>query len=101
MLKIGINPKQVNYDIPQGNVPLKSLLEVQALLDSAFRAILKQHGLSDEEGAHAAAISTAVLIDKTKGVLSPQVAYAIAVDGLVAGSKTVPSNAERSDAAAR
>jgi len=99
-LKIPIETRKLNYDIPEANQPLMKLLEVQSLLDPSFRMVLQKHGLSDEEGAHAAAISTAVIIEKTKGVLNPYIAYAIAVEGLVAGSKTVPYDAGGAEAAA-
>jgi hypothetical protein len=93
LLKIPIDTKKVKYDISNANQPLMKLLEMQSLLDPSFRMILQKHGLSDEEGAHAAAISAAVIIEKTKGVLNPYTAYAIVVEGLVAGSKTVPYDA--------
>ena len=75
------------------------LLKVQSPLDPSPRRVLQKHGLSDEEGAHAAAISKAVIIEKTKGVLNPYIAHAIAVEGLVAGSKTVPYDAGHQGAA--
>ena len=65
-LKVPIDTKKLNYDIPERNQPLMKLLEVQSLLDPSFRMILQKHGLSDEEGAHAAAVSTAVIIEKSK-----------------------------------
>jgi hypothetical protein len=99
-LKIPIDTKKLNYDIAEANQPLMNLLEVQSLLDPPFRVVLQKHGLSDEEGAHAAAVSTAVIIEKTKGVLNPYIAYAIAVEGLVAGCKTVPYDAGHPEAAA-
>lgn len=100
LLNIPIDTKKLNYDIAEANQPLLNLLEVQSLLDPSFRVILQKHGLSDEEGAHAAAVSTAIIIEKTKSVLNPQIAYAIAVNGLVAGCKTVPYDAQHQGAAA-
>jgi hypothetical protein len=93
LLKIPIDTRKVNYDIREANQPLMNLLEVQSLVDPSFREVLQKHDLSDEDGAHAAAVSTAVMIEKVKGVLNPYIAYAIAVDGLVAGCKTVPYDA--------
>lgn len=92
-LKIPIDTRKLNYDVPEANQPLMNLLEMQSRLDPSFRMILQRHGLSDEDGAHAAAVSTAVMIEKVKGVLNPYIAYAIAVEGLVAGCKTVPYDA--------
>ena len=76
------------------------LLKVQSPLDPSPRRVLQKHGLSDEEGAHAVAISAAVIIEKTKNVLNPYIAYAIVVEGMVAGCKTVPYDAGHAGAAA-
>jgi len=37
--------------------------------------------------------TAAVIIEKTKGILNPYIAYAIVVDGLTAGCQTVPYDA--------
>jgi hypothetical protein len=88
-VKTPIDTKKMNYDIPEANQPLMKLLEMQSLLDPSFRAVLQKRGLSDEKGLYAA-ISAALIIEKTKSVLNSYIAYAVVADGMVAGCKTVP-----------
>lgn len=93
LLEIPIDVKSLSHDIAEANRPLLTLQQVQNLLDAPISALLQNHGLSDKEGYRAAAISVAVLIDKAKAVLNPSLAFAIVVDGLRAGSSTVPFHA--------
>jgi hypothetical protein len=60
-VKIPIDTKKMNYQIPEANQPLMKLLEMQSLLDPSFRAVLQKRGLNDEKGLYAA-ISAALII---------------------------------------
>ena len=99
-MKVAVDPKTLDYIIPEGNHPNMKLMEVQSLLDPSFQVVLKKHGVNDEEAAHAAAVSAAVLIEKTAGVLDPRIGYMLVVQGLVEGCKTVPHDPERARSAA-
>jgi len=91
-LKVPFDIHKIRYDLPQENLPHLGLMEVQSLLDSSFRAILERHSLTEEQGAQAAAVSTANLIRQCASVLDPHVSYTIATYGLIEGCKTVPMN---------
>jgi len=67
-------------------------LPIAGFAPGSFRAILQKHNLTAREGAYAAAVSTAVLIQKSAGVLDPRISYTIAAWGIVEGCKTVPLN---------
>ncbi len=89
-LNVVLDEEKLDYDVPAANSPRMELAEVQMLLAAAFRTILDKYHLTENEGAHAAAVSTAVLIQRCSGVLDPHLGYALAVFGMVEGSKTVP-----------
>jgi hypothetical protein len=89
-MKLALDPQNLDYDLPEANQPRMNLAEVQSLLDGSFRAIADKYHLSPQEGAHAAAVATAMLIKKCSGVLEPHLGYTIAMYGMVEGSKTVP-----------
>jgi hypothetical protein len=89
-MNIAINPRRVDCNIPDEHQPHMDLLEMQTLLDPAFEAVFRKYQLTVEEGAYAAAIGTAVMIQKTAGVINPYLGYAIAANGIVESCKTVP-----------
>ena len=89
-LGVPFDARKIDYDLPENHTPLMELSETQAMLDSACRAIAAKHGLPDSDAASAAAISTAILIQKCAAFLDPHIAYVIAVYGIVEASKTVP-----------
>ena len=89
-LSVTLDPQKLDYDLPEANSPRMTLAEIQSVMDASFRAIAGRYNLSNEEAAHAVAMSTAVLIQKCSGVLDPHLGYTIAVYGMVEASKTVP-----------
>jgi hypothetical protein len=100
-LNVRLDAEKLDYDLPEANSPRMELDEVQSVMDAAYRAIADKYHLSNEETAHAAAMSTAVLIQRCSGVLDPHLGYTIAVYGMVEGSKTVPYNADAEAAVGR
>jgi hypothetical protein len=89
-LSVTLDPQKLDYDLQEANSPRMTLAEIQSVMDVSFRAIAGKYNLSDEEAAHAVAMSTADLIQKCSGVLDPHFGYTIAVYGMVEASKTVP-----------
>jgi hypothetical protein len=89
-MDIELDPRRINYDLLEANSPHMELAEVQSMLDASFRAIADKYHLTAEEGAHAAAVSAAVLIQKCSACLDPHVAYTVAMYGMVEACKTVP-----------
>lgn len=89
-LKVPFDAATLNYDLTPDHDPHMNLMETQAMLDAGYRAIMERNGLSDEDGAMAAAMAAGMLIQQAASVLDPHVAYVIAVYGMVEGSKTVP-----------
>ena len=89
-MSVRLDPQKLDCDLPEGNQPRMTLAEVQSVMDAAFRTIAEKYTLSNEEAAHAVAMSTADLIQKCSGVLDPHLGYTIAVYGMVEASKTVP-----------
>ncbi len=92
-LNIAVDPRQVDGNVPDDHQPHMELMDMQTLLDPSFDAVLHKYQLTVEEGAYAAAISTAVMIQKTAGVMNPYLGYAIAANGMVESCKTVPAAA--------
>jgi len=88
---LNVELKSSNYELPDDNTPHMQLAEVQSMLDAPFRAIINKYHLSEEEGAHAAAVSAAVLIEKASSCLDPNIGYTVAVYGMVEACKTVPT----------
>ncbi len=89
-MQVPFDVSKIDYDLGHEHTPKMGLMETQQLLDLRFRSILDHYGLTEAEGAYAAAISTAVLIENCADFLDPHVAYVIAVYGMVEASKTVP-----------
>src|SRR5262249_24449095 len=89
-LNVALDSQRLDYELPARNAPQMELQETQSMLDTSFRAIAEKYDLSEEEGAHAAAVSTAVLIQKCSEWLDPHIGYTIAFYGMVEACKTVP-----------
>ena len=70
-LKIPMDTKKLNYDIAEANQladePARSVIAAGSFVSDGS----PKRSLNGEEGTHAAAQSTAVIIDKAKGVLNP------------------------------
>ena len=98
-LGVALDTRKVDYDLPDEHEPQMKLRETQAQFDPLFRAIVSKYELTDGEAAHAAGLSTAILIQKCAPFLDPHIAYAIAAYGMIEGCKTVPFDAERAPAA--
>lgn len=88
----GINI-ELNDNDQSGHEPQFSFLDSQRLLEPAFNAVRESSGLTLVQGADAAAVATALLIQQTAAVLDPSVAFSIAVYGFIEGSKTAPDPA--------
>jgi hypothetical protein len=89
-LKVTIDKGKLGGAPSPANQPLQSFLETQRVLEPVFREISNRHGLSAEEAADTSAIATAILIQQCKAVLDPTVAFGVAVQGFVEGTKTAP-----------
>ena len=92
-LNIAMDPQRMDLNIPDEHQPQMALMEIQTLLDPSFDAIFRKYQLTAEEGAYSAAISTAVMMQKTAGVVDPYLGYAIAAYGILESCKTVPAAA--------
>lgn len=71
--------------------PKEPFLQTQQNLEPRFAAIQEEHDLTDGEAADSAAAATAVLIKNCAGFMDPHVGFAIAVYGLLEGSRTTPA----------
>ena len=92
-LNIAMDPEKMDFTVPDEHQPQMALMEMQTLLGPPFEAIFKKYQLTAKEGAYSAVISTAVMMQKTAGVVDPYVGYAIAAYGIVESCKTVPVDA--------
>ena len=70
--------------------PRLPFLETQRLLEPIFRAITDPSGMSDYEGARAAAVAAALLISQCAKVMEPHTGFRITSYGIIEGSKTAP-----------
>jgi hypothetical protein len=70
--------------------PRQSFLETQRVLEPLYRAITGASGMSDYEGARAAAVAAGMLIRQCVKVLEANEAFRIAAYGFVEGTKTAP-----------
>jgi hypothetical protein len=89
-MNLVLDGQKLVYEIPEDNTPHMELPDVQAMFDASFRTIATKYNLTEEESAHAAAISAGVLIQKASGILDPHVGYIIATYGMIEACKTVP-----------
>jgi hypothetical protein len=95
VMNVILDADKLDYNLPEENNPRMQLSETQTLLDAPFRKIMDKYRLTEEEGAHAAAVSTAVLIQKCLGVLDPHLGYTVAAFGMIEACKTVPFDARQ------
>ena len=70
--------------------PNLSFLETQMKLEPSLLAIAEEFELSKQEAAYAAAVGTALIIERCSSVLDPNVAFNVAVYGFIEGTKTAP-----------
>ena len=98
-LEVSLNDAAVNAEMTNKaskNKPAMDFKTTQIRLEKAFAPIKVNYGLSDAEAGQAAAIAAAALIKDCQQVLSAEVGFAIAVYGLVEGTKTAPYPMPRS-----
>lgn len=86
-----------NADIASSSDPLTttsesrfSLIQTQEYLDPLYLSYCRATALSYREAAHASAIATGTLVHDSFSALGTQEATAIALYGIVEGSKTAP-----------
>jgi hypothetical protein len=89
-LKVSLDQSRLSGKIPKENSPQISVTETQALMERQFREVSHKIGLTPEQSAHACALAAARLIQRTSGVLDPNVGFSVAAYGFVEGSKTAP-----------
>jgi len=89
-MNVVIDPARAEAAQGQGDLPQLTVIETQALVETDLSRIKDNYGLNYEQAAHAAAIATAILIQKSSGVLDPHIGFSLAAYGFVEGSKTVP-----------
>lgn len=85
-----LDQKRLEAADHKSNPPLFGLLEMQEKFEVGMTTIKDHLGLSYQESAEAAAMSTASIIVQCSKVLDPHIAFKIAVYGFVEGSKTAP-----------
>ena len=88
--RVPLDGSRIGEPIPSENAPQLSILEVQARLEPAVRAIVVGAGLDLEQSAHACALAAGQLIARSTAVLEPHVGFMLAAQGFVEGSKTAP-----------
>lgn len=74
----------------QGNAPLLSVVATQELVEKEMHQIRQKYQLSNEAAAHAAAITTAFMVQKCAQLVDPHIGFKIAAYSFVEGAKTVP-----------
>lgn len=89
-LGVSIGTVKLGEPLNPDNRPLQSFLETQRLLEPALMAVGARHNLSLLAAAEAGAVATALLIQQSAGVLDPNIAFSIAVNGFIEGTKTAP-----------
>jgi hypothetical protein len=80
----------VGPPVEDAHRPHLSVIETQTLIEPRLRAIAGKQGLSQEQAAHACALAAARLIEMCADVLDPRIGFALAAQGFVEGSKTMP-----------
>lgn len=66
------------------------MVQTTAALEAPGATLAERHQLDKRGTAHACALAAAILIQKARSVLDPDIGAAIAVYGFVEGSKTRP-----------
>jgi hypothetical protein len=92
LIAAGVDKGALTVGPPIGDAhqPHLSLADTQTLIESRLFAIAGKHGLSQEQAAHACALAAARLIKMTAQVLDVPIGVALAAQGFVEGSKTMP-----------
>lgn len=88
--RVDLDNSRLGEPIAAKNAPQLTVLEVQARLEPAVRAIAVGAGLDLEQSAHACALAAGQLIARMAAVLEPHVGFMLAAMGFVEGSKTAP-----------
>lgn len=89
-LGVELDAERFGEDIDPGNSPHREFLDTQKMLEPGYLAISRQHDLSGREAAIAGVIASAFLIHQCAQVLDPNIAFGVAVYGLIEGAKTAP-----------
>lgn len=87
---IHLNEEEMGRAPGPENQPHQGFLETQKHLEPLYTAIKNRHRLSAKEAAKSGAIAAALLIRQCSQVLNPNVAFGIAVYGIIEGTKTAP-----------
>jgi hypothetical protein len=87
---VSLNEEEMGRSPGPENQPHQGFLETQKQLEPLYVAIKDRHSLSAKEAAESGAIAAALLIRQCSQVLDPNVAYGIAVYGIIEGTKTAP-----------
>jgi hypothetical protein len=74
----------------QRHQPRLAFLETQRMLEPIYRAITDRSGMSDYDGARAAAVAAGMLVPQCAKVMEPNTGFRIASFGIVEGAKTAP-----------
>jgi len=91
---VKLDPSKVSASQGKVSGQKEPFLETQKVLGTRFAAIRDRYGLSDVDAAAAAAIATALLIKNCSQRLDPHAGFALAVYGLIEGTKTAPAEAD-------
>jgi hypothetical protein len=91
---VGIDPdlSKVTDESRSDHKPLMEFLDTQKRLEPPFNDVRQKLNLTLPQSAEAAALTTAMLIQQTGEVLDSNVAFDIAVYGLIEGTKTLPAD---------
>jgi hypothetical protein len=87
---VSLNEENLGGETSAENQPNQSFLETQVLLEPRFAVVQEQYGLTHHEAAEACVIATALLIEDCSQVLDPNVAFNIAINSFIEGTKTAP-----------
>lgn len=90
-LGVSLNEEEMGRAPGPENQPHQGFLETQKHLEPLYAAVKKRHRLSAKEAAESGAIAAALLIRQCSQVLNPNVAFGIAVYGIIEGTKTAPA----------
>lgn len=77
-------------EVPPNHAPHLTVIETQQKLNRNVADIATSHGLAGEDAARSCMLAAALLIQQTRGVLDPALGFAIATQGVMEGSKTMP-----------
>jgi hypothetical protein len=89
-LGVSLENPDLSEPIPEQHRPRLDVVETQRALEPALDRIARAHQLDLVAAAHTAAVAAAILVQRTQSVLVPRLGAALAVYGVVEGSKTMP-----------